>query len=53
VAVGAPIPTAGRNANDLEAIKAEARAQIEALRAQMLPELTSAAEEPDEAPHVV
>jgi 1-acyl-sn-glycerol-3-phosphate acyltransferase len=53
VAVGTPIPTAGRNANDLEAIKAEARAQIEALRARMLPELTSAAEEPDEAPHAV
>ncbi len=37
VAVGAPIPTAGRDAGDLEAIKAEARAQIEALRAKMLP----------------
>lgn len=44
VAVGTPIPTAGRDASDLEAIKAEARAQIEALRAQMLP-LTSAAED--------
>jgi 1-acyl-sn-glycerol-3-phosphate acyltransferase len=42
VAVGTPIPTAGRSASDLEAIKAEARAQIEALRARMLP-LTSAA----------
>jgi 1-acyl-sn-glycerol-3-phosphate acyltransferase len=41
VAVGTPIPTTGRNASDLEAIKAEARAQIEALRARMLP-LTSA-----------
>ncbi len=37
VAVGAPIPTAGRSAADLKDIKAEARAQIEALRAQMLP----------------
>ncbi|MFZ1109837.1 MAG: lysophospholipid acyltransferase family protein [Rhodomicrobium sp.] len=37
VAVGAPIPTIGRGAGDLEAIKGEARAQIEALRAQMLP----------------
>lgn len=37
VAVGTPIPTIGRGAGDLEAIKAEARAQIEALRAQMLP----------------
>ena len=36
VAVGTPIPTTGRN-SDLEAIKAEARAQIEALRARMLP----------------
>ena len=42
VAVGTPIPTKGR-ARDLEAIKAEARAQIEALRARMLPH-TSAAE---------
>ena len=41
VAVGTPIPTTGRDASDLEAIKAEARAQIEALRARMLP-LTSA-----------
>ena len=37
VAVGTPIPTTGRDASDLEAIKAEARAQIEALRARMLP----------------
>jgi 1-acyl-sn-glycerol-3-phosphate acyltransferase len=43
VAVGTPIPTAGRGVCDLEAIKAEARAQIEALRARMLPH-TSAVE---------
>ncbi len=46
VTVGTPIPTVGRGAGDLGAIKAEARAQIEALRAQMLP-LTSAAETSD------
>ncbi len=49
VAVGTPIATAGR---DLDELKAEARAQIEGLRAQMLP-LTSAAEaavEREEAP---
>jgi 1-acyl-sn-glycerol-3-phosphate acyltransferase len=40
VAVGQPIATVGRDAGDLNAIKAEARAQIEALRARMLP-LTS------------
>ncbi len=43
VAVGTPIPTDGRGASALEAIKAEARAQIEALRARMLP-LTGAGE---------
>ena len=43
VAVGTPIATVGRSGGDLEAIKAEARAQIEALRARMLP-LTSAAQ---------
>ncbi len=43
VAVGAPIPTAGRGAGGLDAIKAEARAQIEELRARMLP-LTAAGE---------
>ena len=43
VAVGTPIPTAGRSVSELPAIKAEARAQIEAMRARMLP-LTSAAE---------
>jgi 1-acyl-sn-glycerol-3-phosphate acyltransferase len=43
VSVGTPIPTVCRGAGDLEAIKAEARAQIEAMRAKMLP-LTSAAE---------
>ncbi len=48
VAVGTPIPTAGRGAGDLEAIKAETRAQIEAMRARMLP-LTSAAGAPDAA----
>ncbi len=48
VAVGTPIPTAGRGASDLEAIKAEARAQIEALRARMLP-LTSAAGDGEQA----
>jgi 1-acyl-sn-glycerol-3-phosphate acyltransferase len=37
VAVGSPIPTVGRDASDLDAIKGEARAQIEALRAKMLP----------------
>lgn len=37
VAVGAPISTAGRSFSDLEAIKAEARAQIEALQARMAP----------------
>ena len=46
VAVGTPIPTVGRGACDLEAIKAEARAQIEAMRARMLPH-TSAAEASD------
>lgn len=40
VAVGTPIATEGR---DVEGLKAEARAQIEAMRARMLP-LTSAAE---------
>ncbi len=44
VAVGTPIPTAGRSVSELPAIKAEARAQIEAMRARMLP-LTSAAED--------
>jgi 1-acyl-sn-glycerol-3-phosphate acyltransferase len=43
VAVGTPIPTAGRSTSDIGAIKAEARAQIEAMRARMLPH-TSAAE---------
>lgn len=43
VAVGTPIPTVGR---EIEALKAEARAQIERLRAQMRP-LTSAAEPAD------
>jgi 1-acyl-sn-glycerol-3-phosphate acyltransferase len=52
VAVGTPIPTAGRNASDLETMKAEVRAQIEALRAQMLP-LTSAAGDQGEAARVV
>ena len=41
VAVGTPIPTIGRRGtSELEFIKAEARAQIEAMRARMLP-LTS------------
>jgi 1-acyl-sn-glycerol-3-phosphate acyltransferase len=48
VAVGTPIPTAGRKPGDLEAIKAEARAQIEALRTLMLP-LTSAAGDAERA----
>ena len=43
VAVGTPIPTAGRSAGEMDVIKAEARAQIEAMRAKMLPH-TSAAE---------
>ncbi len=43
VAVGAPIRTAGRGAAGLKDIKAEARAQIEALRSRMLP-LTRAEE---------
>ncbi len=37
VAVGTPIATTGGGPGELEAIKAEARAQIEALRAKMLP----------------
>jgi 1-acyl-sn-glycerol-3-phosphate acyltransferase len=41
VAVGTPIPTVGRSTSDLGALKAEARAQIMAMREQMLP-LTSA-----------
>ncbi len=48
VAVGTPIPTAGRSVADLDAIKAEARAQIVAMREQMLP-FTSAAETPLES----
>jgi 1-acyl-sn-glycerol-3-phosphate acyltransferase len=44
VAVGTPIPTVGRSVSELPAIKAEARAQIEAMRARMLPH-TSAAED--------
>lgn len=40
VAVGTPIPTAGLSAADLETLKSETRAQIEALREKMLP-LTS------------
>jgi 1-acyl-sn-glycerol-3-phosphate acyltransferase len=41
VSVGAPIPTAGRS---LDELKAEARAQIEELRARMLPLLAPAGE---------
>jgi 1-acyl-sn-glycerol-3-phosphate acyltransferase len=41
VAVGAPIPTVGRDAGDLDALKGEARAQIETLRAQMLSHLAA------------
>lgn len=37
VAVGTPIVTAGRGPGDIETIKGEVRAQIEALRAKMLP----------------
>ncbi len=37
VAVGTPISTAGCSTKDLEALKAEARAQIEGLRERMLP----------------
>ena len=43
VAVGTPISTAGRSGEDLEVLKAEVRAQIQAMRAQMAP-LTSAAQ---------
>jgi 1-acyl-sn-glycerol-3-phosphate acyltransferase len=43
VSVGTPIPTAGRTVADLEALKAEARAQIVSMRERMLPH-TSASE---------
>jgi 1-acyl-sn-glycerol-3-phosphate acyltransferase len=43
VTVGTPIPTKGRTTADLDAIKAEVRAQIVAMRERMLPH-TSAAE---------
>ena len=48
VAVGTPIPTTGRSTSDLADLKAEARAQIEAMRARMLP-LTSTAEASEKA----
>jgi 1-acyl-sn-glycerol-3-phosphate acyltransferase len=37
VAVGSPIATAGRSPTEIRDIKAEARSQIEAMRARMLP----------------
>jgi 1-acyl-sn-glycerol-3-phosphate acyltransferase len=48
VAVGTPIPTTSRSTSDLADLKAEARAQIEAMRARMLP-LTSTVEASEKA----